>query len=467
MIARSRKNFWSILCFWCFLVFGCTPYSFAANISEFVNITPYIEIEEVYDDNVFEISDDTPLPENGEDREDLYLNAKAGVGADITLERPYLTLGFGVDYDFTYTKYTNNTDSDDVTHDLDFDLSLSTNYEEGLVRDRLKFNINDVLSLIPLDEEEPLLPGNRALRNDFSVGVDYKLISARRVKFLLGYSYGRTDYENTSIDVETISDQYENSSDLTQESQSHTGKADFKYLINPKLTYILTYTYQFYDREENSGELVSANFSRQKVLSGIQAKLTPRIHTNLQAGYSLTSYDDVGDLSQDDQDDFVVEASVTANFAHQPLMTLGYRKYYTENDFGDTLMTDDVFGRVGLKLAKGFVMNLNADYIIEERDLLDDDTTQFLLGVNTEYEILKNMTLLAGYNYRNKDYFEQNFSSVNELETTTHTFSGGVQYKVARYVLLKGMYYYTDKTSDVADEEYSKNQFIASGRILF
>ena len=466
MTTRSHNKLWISFFAGCFLVWAASS-SLAANISEFVNITPFLEIEGVYDDNVFEISADTPLPDDAEEREDLYLNTKTGVGVNINLERPYVKLGLGMDYEFIYSKYTNNTEQDDVQHHLDFDLNFLSKYEQGIVGDRVKFHVRDVLSLIPIDEEEPLLPGNRALRNEFTVGLDYKLISTRRLSFVVGYAYGRTDYENTTIDVETVTEQYDTSDDLTQETQIHTGKADFQYLLNSKLTYILTYTYQFSDREENPGELVSANFFRHNVLSGIQAKLTPRIHSNLQAGYTLTSYNDVENSEQDDQDNFVVEASVTANFARQPLMTVGYRRYYTENDFGDTLLTDNIFGRMGIKLAKGLLINFSADYILEDRDLFDDETTQMLFGVNTEYEFLKNMTLLAGYNYRNKEFFEQNFLAERERKETTHTFSGGIQYKVARYISLKGVYSYTDKTSDIADQEYNRNQFIASGRVIF
>lgn len=466
MTTRSHQKFWISFFLGCLLLWG-TSWSFAANISEFVNITPYLEIEGVYDDNVFEISEDTPLPEDAEEREDLSMNAKAGVGVDINLERPYLKVGLGVNYDFIYSKYTNNTEQDDIQHNLDFDLNFLSKYEEGIVRDRVKFHVRDVLELIPIDEEEPLLPGNRALRNQFDVGLDYKLISTRRLSFIVGYAYGRTDYENISIEVETVAEQFDESDDLTQESQIHTGKADFQYLLNSKLTYILSYTYQFSDREENPGELVSADFSRHNVLSGVQAKLTSRIHSNLKAGYTLTSYNDVDSLEQDDQDSFVVEASVTANFARQPLMTVGYRRYYTENDFGDTLLTDNIFGRMGIKLAKGLLVNLSGDYILEDRDLFDDETTQILFGANTEYELVKNFTLLVGYNYRNKEFFEQNFLARQEREETSHTFSGGVQYQVARYVLLKGMYYYTDQTSDIAVQEYTQNQFIASGRVIF
>ncbi len=466
MTTQSHKGVWISIFAGC-LVIWWASHSGAANISEFVNITPYVEIEGIYDDNVFELSEDARLPEDAEEREDFIFNTGAGVGVDINLERPYLKLGVGVDYGFTYSKYANNTEQDDVEHSLDFDLSFLSKYEKGIVRDRVKFNVRDVLSLIPIDEEEPLLSGNRVLRNRFDVGLDYKLISTRRIALTLGYAYGRTDYENASIKVDTVADQYSKSDDLTQESQIHSGKADFQYILNPKLTYVASYTYQFSDREENPGELVSADFFRHNILSGIQAKLTPRIHSNFQVGYTLTSYDDVASLSQEDQDNFVVEASVTANFARQPLMTVGYRRYYTENDFGDTLLTDNVFGRMGIKVTKELLVNLSADYILEDRDLFDDETNQLLLGVNTEYEVLKNITLLIGYNYRDKEFFEQNFLAERERNETTHTFSGGLQYQVARYVLLKGMYYYTDKTSDIADQEYNRNQFIASGRVIF
>ncbi|MBD3325757.1 outer membrane beta-barrel protein [candidate division KSB3 bacterium] len=438
----------------------------AANISEFVNLTPYFEIEGGYDDNVFEIADDAELPENGVEREDSFLNAKAGVQADLMLERPYLRLEVGVDYDFIYTKYTENTDLDDVQNNLNFDLNFASNYERGLLKDRLRLHIQDVLSYVPIDEEEPLLPGNRVIRNDFDIGAFYKLISTRRMGFVLGYSYGRRDFvEDESIDVATVD--VDDSSVLTQESQTHTGEAEFEYILNPKLTYLLSYTYTFADREENPGQLVSADFTRQNVLSGIQAKLTPRIQTNIQAGYALTSYSDVEDLEQDDQDSFVVEASVSANFARQPLMTVGYRRYYVENDFGDTLLTDNVFGRIGIKLMQDLLVNFSGDYILEDRDLFDDDTTQILFGVDTEYQLVKNLALLAGYQYKDKEFFAQNFLAEPDREETTHTFSGGLKYKVARYVLLKGMYFYTDRSSNLDDQEFSRNKFLASGQVMF
>ncbi len=203
------------------------------------------------------------------------------------------------------------------------------------------------------------------------------------------------------------------------------------------------------------------------MLSGIRATLTSRIHSDIQAGYSFTSYEDVGDLSQEDQDSVVVEASVTANFAYQPLMTVGYRRYFVENDFGDTLLTDTIFGDVGIKIMPGLIVNLSSDYIMEDRDLAADESTQVGFGVNTEYEVLKNIVLLAGYGYRNKEFFERNFLIQGKREETTHEFSGGMEYKVSRYFLLKGMYFYTDRTSDVEAQEFSKNRFVASGKVMF
>ncbi len=466
MTTRNRKGMYVVILIG-FLLLGDVPYVAAANISDFIDITPYVEIEGSYDDNIFEISEDTSLPDDAEEREDLSLSTRAGVGTNITLERPYLTLGIDLNYDFEYMKYMDNTELDDMQNNFDFNFTFASKYEEGIVKDRFKLNIKDVLSLVPIDEEEPFYPGNRAIRNDFEAGVEYKLISRRRMKFILGYSYTRVDFEEDDpIEVPTVTG-YENSSELTQESQAHTGKTDFNFIFNPKLTFLLTYTYAYVDREENPGELVSANFSRQNVLGGFEAKLSPRIHSNIQAGYGWTSYEDVGDLSQDDQNDFIAETSITANFEHQPLITVGYRRYFVENDFGDTLLTDDVFGRMGFRVARGFVVNFAGDYIREDRALLDDEAIQTIFGVDTEYEILKNMKLLAGYNYRKKDFFAQNFLAREEREETSHIFSGGVQYKLGRYFLLKGMYSYTDKTSDIPEQEFSRNKFTASGKVIF
>jgi hypothetical protein len=212
---------------------------------------------------------------------------------------------------------------------------------------------------------------------------------------------------------------------------------------------------------------VSANFSRQNVLGGFEVQLSPRIHGDISAGYSWTRFEDIENLEQKDQNDFVAEASITANFANQPLMTVGYRKYYTENDFGDTLLTDNIFGRIGIKIVKGFFVNLTGDYILEDRSLLEDETTQKIFGINTEYGIAKNMKLLAGYDYRDKDFFTYNFITIGERKETSHVVSGGAEYKIGRYVLLKGMYFYTDKTSDISDQEFSKNKFTVSGKVIF
>lgn len=439
----------------------------AANISDFVEITPYVEVETVYDDNVFEISEKAPLPKDAKEREDLSLNARAGIGVDVMLERPYLTLGVGLNYTFEYVKFIENSEYDDLQNNLDLDIKFSSKYEEGLLRDRLNVKLTDALSIIPIDEDEPIYSGNRAIRNDFMVGADYKLISTRRLTLALGYAYGRTDFfEDDPIEVPTVSG-YTDSSVLTQESETHTGKAELHYLLNSRVTCLVTYDYGYTIREENPRDLVSATFTRQNAMGGVQVKLTSRMHGDFQGGYSWTSYNDVDGLTQEDQNSFVAETSLTANFAHQPLMTAGYRKYYVENDFGDTLLTDGVFGRMGFKVAQGLLVNFSGDYIVEERKLFEDETVQKKFGVNSEYALLKNMKLLAQYHYRKKDFFARNFLAKEDREETSHVFSGGMEYKVGRHVLLKGLYSYTDKTSNIPDQEFARNKFVASGKVLF
>ncbi|PIE33739.1 hypothetical protein CSA56_10460 [candidate division KSB3 bacterium] len=469
MLAHRRKH-WFL---WFFVliggVVGClggSP-SFAANISEFVNIRPYAELEGGFDDNLFGLSEDAELPEDAEDREDSYIAAGAGVIADITFERRLLNLGIGLDYNYTYKTYSNNSYLDAGENDLTFELSLSSQYEsKGLFNDRVKFSINDVLDYIPVNEEKPLLEGNRTWKNSLMTGVDYNLISKPRTAFILGYTYSRIDYGDDPITIQ-IGGGYDSSDELMQESQTHRGRASFKHALNSKLFYVLDYVYDFTMREEKARALTSADFTRQNVTTGVQAKLTPKIHASINAGYSMTSYDDVDGLSQDDQDSVVGEASLTGNFNHRPLMTLGYKRYYTENDFGDTLLSDDVFARLGFKIAQGFIVTVTGDYILEDRDLFDDDTKQTLFGVDTEYELVKNLKVMLGYTYRDKDFFEYNFLAVKDREETTHEFSGGLEYKLSRYFLLKGMYYYTDKSSNVDTEEYSRNKFVASGRVIF
>jgi hypothetical protein len=462
----SRKWFYILMLIACWTT-GYAMQATAANITDFVEITPYVEIESHYSDNVYEISDDAELPEDATKREDLSLNTRAGIDANITLDRPYLSIGAGIRYAFLYSKFMENTDLDGSRHDLDFDFTFSSKYEEGILQDRVKLSVNDVLSFIPIDEEEPLLSGNMSIRNDFGVGLDYKLISSRRLDFVVGYAYGRMDYfEDKPITVVTV-EGYEDSDVLTQESQTHTGKTAVEYIMNSRVTGLLTYTYSYVTREEEDGVLVSANFGRHNVLGGVRTKFTPRMHGTFQGGYSMTSFNDVDGASQDDQSDFVAEASLSANFAHQPLTTVGYRRYFVENDFGDTLLTDNLFARLGFRLAQGFLVNVSGDYILEDRALVGDETVQKVFGVDAELELIKNMSLMAGYNYRRKDFFAQNFIGESEREETNHIVTGGLQYKIGRYFLLKGLYTYTDKSSNVAEQEFSRNAFTATGRVIF
>lgn len=471
MKAQSRKR--RLIHVFVGILLGCVSAfpALAVNISEFVTLRPYVEIGGGYDDNLFELPDHAPLPQDAENREDSYLDARAGINADIHLEESLLNVDLNLKYEFAYLKYSENTEYDETKNNFDVDFSLGSEYEEGFFKDRMKFNLTDVLSFIPIDENEPLFVGNQTWKNEFNAGVQYNLISKPRTAFILGYSYGRDDYGDDEIDVWTVEDQYQKSSELTQDAQTHTGTVDLKHAINSKLTTILSYSYEFSDREENTGELQSASFSRQDAEVGLEAKLSPRVHSNVRIGYSLTSYDEVDGVGQDDQSSIIGEVSLTGKFDQltlSPLVNLGYQRYYDENDFGDTLLTDDIFGRVAFKIADGYIVTLSADYTMENRELYNDDTNNLTLGVDGEFEVVKNMRLLAGYSYGNHQYFSYEFLETrNNGEDTTHRFSGGIEYKVARYVLLRGMYHYTDQSSDSPIDEYSKNEFVASGRVIF
>lgn len=462
-----RRRGWCILVMAACCAFGAGRETIAANLSDFMDIKPYVEVQTTYNDNVYEINDDAALPEDAEKREDMSLDARIGVDANISLDRPVLSIGAGIRYAFQYSKFLENTELDDARHDLDFDFTFSSNYEEGILQDRVKILLNDVLSFIPIDEEEPLLSGNTSIRNNFLAGLDYKIVSSRRLNFIIGYAYNRLDYfEDDPITVVTVPG-IEDGDVLTQESQTHTARAELSYVMNPRLTASITYDYALTTREEEPGVLVSANFDRHNVLAGLQAKFTPRMHGTVKGGYTLTSFDPVAGSGQDDQSDFVTEASLSANFAHQPLMTIGYRRYYVENDFGDTLLTDNAFTRMGFRLAPGFMVNVTGDYILEGRDLLGDETTQKIFGIDAELELLRNLSFLAAYNYREKDFFAQNFLGREEREETNHVVSSGFQYKVGQYFQLKGLYTYTDKGSNVAEQEFNRNQFTATGKVTF
>jgi len=122
---------------------------------------------------------------------------------------------------------------------------------------------------------------------------------------------------------------------------------------------------------------------------------------------------------------------------------------------------------MGFKIIQGLIINFSGDYIREDRDLFNDEAVQKIFGVDGEYEIVKNMSVLALYNYRKKDFFDLNFGGSAGREETNQVISGGLQYKLGRRWLLKGMYSYTEKTSDIPDQEFTRNQVFVNGRVIF
>jgi hypothetical protein len=99
--------------------------------------------------------------------------------------------------------------------------------------------------------------------------------------------------------------------------------------------------------------------------------------------------------------------------------------------------------------------------------LNEDHTTQTVFGIDGQLEVWKGLTLLSGYSYRQKEFFENNFVGRSDREETSHIVNGGLQYKIGRHFLVKGLYTYTDKRSNVPDQEFSRNMFTATGKVIF
>jgi len=467
----------------------------AVALSRKSRVTPYVEVRETFDDNIFLLPEGAPLRPGQESRDDSIFNLRAGVDLQLDVTR-LLTLGFS--YQLDRLDYADNQDKDQFINSLELRADIAPRSAEGAQRtflDRLTLRIRDSLATIPIDTEEALLPGNKTTRNIFEITPTYRIIDTRRTFLDLGYGYQRVDFTEEDVEL-TTAPVVTNTNQLTSESQTHQGLLNLGYIINPRWTFVTDYTISRKDREEPSPSLVvdprtRADITRQRLTGGFQFKLSAKTSGIAKLGVEHTDFSPVDvvdpntglvqEIEQDSQSGLAANFALITNLSLRSTLTLAYDRFFTENDFGETIETDDLSGRLVFRLGRKTSGGVLVGYRFETRELTqtsllapgatvtNDDNTILRFQGGLEYRLGERIRTFGGYEVQNKDFFSELFFDPlrGQREDTTQKFNVGLGYFFTQYFSVNAEYNFVDNDSNFDEEDYTVNRFSLFGRAAF
>lgn len=496
-ISSIKKGFYGACIVMVVLTFLPSDAS-AVALSRKSRVTPYIEVRETFDDNVFFIPEggslaDAPLATNPQSEDDSVFNLNAGVGIQLDVTR-LLTLDFS--YGLNYQNYADNSDNNQFIHNLRLGATIAPRSAGENPRgflDRLTLRIQDNLATVPIDSEEPLLPGNKTFRNTFGITPTYRIIDTRRLSLDAGYGYQRVDFTEEEVDLAGVP--LVETRQVTSNSQTHSGLVTVSYIINPRLTFVSDYTISQVIREDPEfTDIVDprtrADITRQRILGGVDFKLSPKVSGFAKVGFDHTSFSSVDvvdpvtglvqQVDQDDQSGLATNFRLAYTLSPRSSLSVAYNRFFTENDFGETLETDDVLGQLQLRLGRRTRANVGVNYRNEFRELTqftdpddpaignEENVTLGFLG-NLEYRLGERIRTFGGYEVRNKEFFSEIFfdPTRGQREDTTQMFNLGFGYFLTEYFSIGAEYDYTDNDSNFDEQDYTRNRFSLFGRASF
>jgi opacity protein-like surface antigen len=465
-----------------------SPDALAFELSARSRLTPFVEVRETFDDNVFLLSEGEPLPINAKSKDDSIFNLSAGVGLDVDITQ-FITLGLG--YRMDYQNYADNNENDQFIHALE----LKADVGKRAYFKRLTINIKENLTTVPIDTTQALLPGNKTFRNEFQITPSYRIIDTKRTFFDAGYSYRRIDYTKNTVQL-TSTPLVTETTQVVSNSQSHGGVFNFGYILNPRLTLVTDYNISRLLREKpEPTEIVDprtrADITRQRLTGGVNFKLSPRLSGLAKIGFETNTFSAVefvdpttGQVQRIDQRDrsgFAANFGLNFNITPSSSLALTYDRFFSENDFGETLETDDVISRLVLRLGDNARTSLAFNYRHETRELIqtpvtapgiatgNDSANSIGFAGDIEYMITQRIRTFGGYKIANRQFFSEIFfdPTRGDREDTTQTFTVGVGYSLTRYLSINTDYEFIHNDSNFDIDDYNVNRFSIFSRATF
>ncbi len=371
------------------LVYCCAS---AARGADF-EITPSMSVSEEYNDNIF-------------------LRKEDKVGDYITSAMPSVALKYATPlwqwdaaYAFDYLYYAAKTRNDDKIH------NLAANGLIALIRDRLMLKLSDDYSRAPLDvardvtRESAFL--NQSDRNIFTLNPYFIVEPAPLIKVTTGYAYIDTWYKNDSGVSKTV----------------NTFFTEPSYELSPKIVLNAGYRYS----QEASRE---SDFTKNDIYVGSRYEYADRSNIFFKVGNSLVKF-----TGRSGSGNMFWTAGISHAF---PTFTgsVETSSDYTENPLGTIDKTTNYMASVkkefkrttaSLSLAytefknaetvtyhvNRYGVNANARYELTAKttgavdftaEKLDDKvlntyTRRYFAGLKFDYELWKETSVSAGYNY--------------------------------------------------------------------
>jgi hypothetical protein len=386
-----------------------------------LSLTPGIEIQGVYDDNIYKgngrtyVLPATTLQEKKES--DWITHVKPSFGVNYIIpERGSVNLGYRGDFAFYQDNDNNNWKNNQGYFDANY-----------LAPGGLILGINDLYSRSedPLGSADQYAIGRVTKRwtNDLKTKVGYQIKSNFRV---MAY------YNNAMQDYKDILDY---SQDYT-ENELGIG-VETRFL--PKTWAFLRYHFGERDYDTMSGATTEANdsdYNWNRISAGLTWDPGAKLSGEFNVGYQMLEYDNeiTSTLTRrEDKDTWTAATSVS---------------------YQATATTD---------------LSLNLSRAI--RNSASDNNEQFTdtgIGLNFRQQLLAKLSLIGGVSYSKNEYNTVAVAATGELrDDDNYSANLGLNYAIQDWVSAGIGYNYSRKDSNAETNEYTDNQFMATLRIVY
>jgi len=380
-----------------------------------LKIIPGITGQAIYDDNIYmKNGDDATDPATGrrihEKVSDWIYHLQPALLLNYTIpERGFLNLGYQGDWAFYSSNDKNNWKSNKFSGGIDYKAP------GGLI---LAINDTHSISEDPFGSPDQYAVGRTTSRWDNDLKTKIGFLFTERLRSFFYYNYYKQEYK----DVQDASQNY-------NDNEFGLG-VEAKFL--PKTWGFLRYLYG--KRGYDATSIISgikADSSWNKMSAGLTWDDSAKLSGELNIGYQWKSYDNEqtaipGINRSKSKDSWIAATSVT----FKPIET--------------TSLT----------------MNISRAL----RDTAADSNEYFEdtgIGLNLRQALLRKIALTLGVMYSKNEY------NTNSRTDDNYMFNGGLEYNVHEGITAGIGYNYKRKDSNLKENEYSDNQFVASVKLIY
>lgn len=375
----------------------------------------------------------------------------ASAGLEFSLDHATPRLSADLIGNFAWYDYLDDTYDSELLGNFTGDAAFD------IVRERLQWVVADNFGQVLTDPFAPATPDNREYINYFTTGPNVVLGLGSQTRLRIGARYSKTSYEDSPFD-----------------SDSTLGEVALLRMLSSASSLSLNVRAQQIEYDEQA---LNADFDQSEAFLRYEAEGV-RTVLSMEAGYTETDQE-----AADDPESgllFRLDASRRISASSTVVLGLGHEFSSSGAAFASTQsaagvgvgavpgrQTVDPFTNEYVTLGWTFQRNRTGfdlfgswnDQSYEDNPLQDQTLTSLSAGVHRDLSTTMRLALTGRYGEAD---FDQPDSNYEEMSAGL-TFS----WRLSRSLSLQLTYDYYDRTSDIADSEYTENRYwlsLAFGR---